>query len=456
MNTHQFLLDNGFDKDDPGFPEIAQKAHNLINNDGQSADQVLRQLQEEHKSDKKKVQLSDEPVPIKVYGEIGTDIDKEAYKQHEKACRLPVAIAGALMPDAHLGYALPVGGVVALKNAISPAFVGFDIACRLKMTILDISVEAFEQRRKQLAQDLDKVTSFGLGANFGFNQRKHPVQDDPRWKDIKTVRKLREKADRQLGSSGSGNHFADLMTGTVVAERSWLPFKKGEQFVALVTHSGSRGTGHNLATHYKKLAERYTQKISKGISKSYAWLDLDTEEGKEYWEVMQLMGKYASANHELIHKHFSKESGIKLKNTFENHHNFAWEREVDGEKWIIHRKGATPSAKGVVGIIPGSMGTPSFLVEGKAGRDSLWSSAHGAGRISSRRQAKKNHDEQAYKQFLKKKDVLTIRVAKDETYQCYKDINRVMDQQKEMVDVIAEMEPRVVVMGGGRRSDDGD
>lgn len=459
MNTHQFLLDNGFNGDDSGFGHIAQKAHNLINNEGKSAKKVLEQLQNEHKKTSEKISFTDEPAPINVFGKIGdglNQIDQEAYDQLEKACRLPVAKAGALMPDAHLGYALPVGGVAALKNAVSPAFVGFDIACRLKMTILDISVDDFEKRREQFAKDLDEVTQFGLGANFGFNQRSHPVQDDSRWREIKTARDLKEKADRQLGSSGSGNHFADIMTGKVTQNRDWLPLEKGDEFVALVTHSGSRGTGHKLATHYKKLAEEYTQKISKGISKSYAWLSLDSEAGQEYWQIMQLMGKYASANHQLIHEHFSKTSGIGLLDTYENHHNFAWERDVGDEKWIIHRKGATPSDSGVVGIIPGSMGTPSFLVEGKAGRESLWSSAHGAGRISSRTKAKKNHDEKAYKKFLEEKDIVTVRVAKDETYQCYKDIHSVMDQQQQMVDVVAEMNPRVVVMGGGRRSDDGD
>src|SRR5699024_7703096 len=291
MNTHQFLLDNGFNGDDPNFGKIAQKAHNLINNQGRPADEVLEELKEENKKEQgERLRLSTDPTPINVFGEIGRDIDQEAYAQLEKAARLPVARAGALLPDAHLGYALPVGGVVALKNAVSPAVVGFDIACRVKMSILDISVEAFEKHRDKFSRQLDAVTSFGMGANFGFNKRSHKVQDDPRWTQIKTVRRLREKADRQLGSSGSGNHFADIMTGTVIEERDWLPLRKGQQFVALVTHSGSRGAGHQLATHYKRIAEEYTQEISKGIAKSYAWLDLNTEAGQEYWEVMQLMG----------------------------------------------------------------------------------------------------------------------------------------------------------------------
>lgn len=457
MNTHKYLLENGFDKGHPEFSHIARRAHNLINNEGVAPDKAIKQIRAEFKETEKKLKYADEPRPISVYGELGKDIDIEAYEQLEQACRLPVAVSGALLPDAHLGYALPVGGVAALENAVSPAFVGFDIACRMKMSILDITVEDFEQRRDEFAAHLDAVTSFGLGSDFADGKRDHPVMEDSRWSEIKRARQLKDKAARQLGSSGSGNHFADLMTGTVNKEKAWLPFKKGDSFVALLTHSGSRGTGHKLATHYKDIAEEYTQRVSRGISKNYAWLDLDSEAGQEYWHAMQLMGKYASANHELIHHHFARYSGLELIDSYENHHNFAWEKEVNGEKWIIHRKGATPAEEGVAGIIPGSMGTASYLVEGMAGKESLWSSSHGAGRISSRTQAKKNHDAEAYNRFVKEKDILTIGVAKDETYQCYKDINRIIDLQKDkLVEVVATLMPRVVVMGGGRKSDDGD
>jgi len=395
---------------------------------------------------------------IKVYGEIGRDIDQEAYDQLEKACELPVSISGALMPDAHVGYALPVGGVAALDNAVSPAFVGFDIACRMKMSILDISPDEFEEARESLAKVLDGVTSFGLGADFSDGKRDHPVMDDPRWQEVDKARELKGKAAKQLGSSGSGNHFADIMVGEVTKEKEWLPLKKGDKFTALLTHSGSRGTGYQIASHYKDIAEQKTQESHKGISKNYAWLSLDEEEGQEYWTAMQLMGDYASANHELIHKHFAKESRLQILGEYENHHNFAWMKtDEDGRRMIIHRKGATPAEKGVVGIIPGSMGTPSFLVEGLGKKESLWSSSHGAGRVSSRTQAKKNHDEGAYRKFLREKDILTIGVARDETYQCYKDIGRVMElQEGELVESVAVMEPRVVIMGGGRKSDDGD
>lgn len=396
--------------------------------------------------------------PIKVYGEIGRDIESEAYKQLKTACELPVAVSGSLLPDAHVGYALPVGGVAALDNAVSPAFVGFDIACRMKLSILDIEPLELEQSRKSMAKILDGVTSFGLGADFSDGKRDHPVMEDTRWEEIGKARELKDKAAKQLGSSGSGNHFADLMTGEIIKEKEWLPLKKGDRFVALLTHSGSRGTGYQIASHYKNIAEKETQKRYKGISKNYAWLSLDHDAGREYWNAMQLMGNYASANHELIHIHFAKEAGLQILADYENHHNFAWEKkDEEGRRLIIHRKGATPAETGVVGIVPGSMGTPSFLVEGLGNEESLWSSSHGAGRICSRTQAKKNHNEKIYRQFLRDMDILTIGVARDETNQCYKNINRVMNLQEEtLVESVAVMQPRVVIMGGGRKSDDGD
>lgn len=396
--------------------------------------------------------------PITVFGEIGRDIDPEACKQLEKACELPVSVAGSLLPDAHVGYALPVGGVAALDNAVSPAFVGFDIACRMKLTILEITPDEFEEARESMSEILNGVTSFGLGADFADGKRDHPVMEDQRWNEIEKARELKDKAAKQLGSSGSGNHFADLMTGEIIKDKDWLPLNKGDRFVALLTHSGSRGTGYQIASHYKDVAVNETQVNHPEIPKNYSWLSLDHDAGREYWSAMQLMGEYASANHELIHKHFVKEAGLEILGEYENHHNFAWEKvDENGRRMIIHRKGATPAEEGIVGVIPGSMGTPSYLVEGLGNEESLWSSSHGAGRVSSRRQAKKNHDEGAYQKFLKEKDILKIGVARDETYQCYKNIGRVMDlQEDKLVESVAIMHPRVVVMGGGRKSDDGD
>jgi tRNA-splicing ligase RtcB len=356
------------------------------------------------------------------------------------------------MPDAHLGYALPIGGVVALDNAVSPHFVGFDIACRMTATILDTTPKELIKHQKYLSKSLQEVTSFGLGAGFkGKDVREHEVMEDDMWRAIPKLKELKPLAQEQLGSSGGGNHFADLMIGEITEDTDWLKLNKGDEFVALVTHSGSRGTGHKVATYYSRLAKDWAKYNVKGIPKGYEWLPLNTPQGLEYWMAMQLMGDYAQANHHLMHDYFLETVyGVNVQR-IENHHNFAWLEE--GE--IIHRKGATPAGVGDVGIIPGSMGTNSYIVEGLGNKASLNSSAHGAGRYVSRTKAKKLHDEDAHRRHVRHHEIQTIGVEADESYQAYKDIERVMELQAgTLVKPVAKMFPRVVIMGG--RSDDGD
>jgi tRNA-splicing ligase RtcB len=372
------------------------------------------------------------------------------------AMRLPVAVSGAMMPDAHTGYALPIGGVVALDRAVSPAFVGYDIACRMTLTIFDITVADFMACRDALAADLRAVTRFGKGSNFGRRQD-HPVMTDPCWLEMRTLRQHRDLAWQQLGSSGGGNHFADLVVGEVTAKSGqdltvdWLPLPAGSEFVALMTHSGSRGTGHKLATHYVKLAAAETARMARGIPRGYEWLSTESEAGQEYLAVMGLMGDYAQACHQLVHDGFAKRAGIAASARFENHHNFAWVQD----DLVVHRKGATPANLGRPGIIPGTSGSPSFLVAGLGNEASLCSSSHGAGRPFSRTEAKRRHDPEFVKEWMTDNDIIAFGLAPDETVMAYKDIEHVMALQAELVQPVATMYPKVVIMGGGK-SDDGD
>jgi tRNA-splicing ligase RtcB len=208
-----------------------------------------------------------------------------------------------------------------------------------------------------------------------------------------------------------------------------------------------------MATHYQKLAVDQTRGLFTGIPKEYEWLNAQSDAGREYWQVMQLMGRYAQANHHLLHDSFLKKTGIGSLGRIENHHNFAWVEGLNG--MIIHRKGATPAAIEEAGIIPGSSGTASFLTEGLGNADSLNSSSHGAGRPFSRTEAKKRHDEEAFRKEWKDSDRLYANVAADETYQAYKDIERVISiQDGELIRVVARMMPEIVIMGG--KADDGD
>ena len=431
----------------PRFGEIAKRAA-LLAKQSMPIPMILSEIEADFGAPApKKIEMRDKAVAVNTWGIPGEDWDHAALDQLYTAARLPVAAGMALMPDAHLGYSLPIGGVAVLKNAVSPAFVGYDIACRMHLSVYNDQPEDFEADRRRLADHLRRVTVFGKGEGHYYPQD-HTVMYDPAWLDLPhNLKQLKGLAQAQLGSSGAGNHFADLMVGTVVAESKYFMdrFEVGDQFWGLLTHSGSRGFGHKTASYYMKLADQLTREKYK-IQKGYGWLEMDSDPGKEYWNAMQLAGRYAQANHQAIHANFAAVIGHTPVMHYENHHNFAWEYV---SPYYIHRKGATPAGLGEIGIIPGSMGTRSFVVEGLGNVKSYHSSSHGAGRVSSRTQAKKNHDEASYQQLLFEKDILAYGVNTDETPQAYKDIERVIElQEGDLVRVIAVLEPRVVVMGG--------
>jgi tRNA-splicing ligase RtcB len=220
------------------------------------------------------------------------------------------------------------------------------------------------------------------------------------------------------------------------------------QYLALLSHSGSRGFGATIANHYTKLA-RSLCKLPKEAS-HLAYFDLDTAEGQEYWQAMNLAGDYASACHDVIHAKMAKAIGAQVLAKVENHHNFAWKENHQGEEWVVHRKGATPAGKDVLGIIPGSMTAPGFLVKGKGHVGSLASASHGAGRQMSRTKAEANFTREGLKQYLKQEGVKLIGGGTDEAPGAYKDIHSVMAAQTELVEVLASFQPKLV-----RMADDG-
>jgi tRNA-splicing ligase RtcB (3'-phosphate/5'-hydroxy nucleic acid ligase) len=388
----------------------------------------------------------EEPAP---YRQWGSDLDSGAIEQINNACQLPISVAGALMPDAHIGYGLPIGGVLATSNAVIPYAVGVDIACRMKMTVLDIPVQALDDNDAPLRQAIEKETRFGVGSTFK-ERRQHPVMDED-WSRTQVTAHLKDKAWSQLGTSGSGNHFVEF--GSLTLEQDDLGLEAGV-YLALLSHSGSRGTGNLLATHYSRLAMKLHQELPKHLS-HLAWLDLDSEEGDDYWFAMELMGQYAAANHELIHRHIAERLGVEVLLDVENHHNFAWKENHFGQEVIVHRKGATPASKGMLGIIPGSMGAPGYVVRGKGEAESLNSAAHGAGRRMSRKAAKKEFSWDDAKPLLKERKVTLMTAGLDEVPMAYKDINKVMAAQSDLVQAIARFDPRLVKMApAGERPED--
>jgi tRNA-splicing ligase RtcB (3'-phosphate/5'-hydroxy nucleic acid ligase) len=393
------------------------------------------------------------PLPYPVFGAEG--IERAAIEQMEVALRLPVAEAGALMPDAHVGYGLPIGGVLATSHhAVIPYAVGVDIACRMCLSVFAVAADQLKARPAQFKRWLVENTVFGLDQGFA-KPLDHEVFEQPEWGATPLLRRLRAKAVAQVGTSGTGNHFVEWGQLDLTQPPAELGLPPGE-YLALLSHSGSRGLGAAVAKHYSKLAMQLTRLPRS--AQHLAWLDLGTQEGQEYWLSMNLAGQYAAANHQQIHYRLAKALGEKPALMVENHHNFAWQATLPGgTPVIVHRKGATPAGPGDLGIIPGSMTQPGFLVRGKGHAAGLHSASHGAGRQLSRAAAKQSLTRSALQQALADKGVHLLGGDLDEAPQAYKNIHQVMAHQTELVEVLAKFSPKIVRMAEpdkrGRRED---
>ena len=371
-------------------------------------------------------------------------IEQGAFHQMYMAAKLPVAVAGAIMPDAHHGYGLPIGGVLATRNAVIPYGVGVDIGCRMCLSIFDIDPKELINREQYFARELNEATLFGSGAQFK-EAENHEVMDHPAFFENPLLKGLHGRAWKQLGSSGSGNHFAEFGAVTITEKDEILGIEPGN-YLGLLTHSGSRALGAMIANHYTKIA--ISKRRLPQEAKNLAWLDLNEEEGQEYWIAMNLAGDYASACHHIIHAKIAKQLGRKPMKMVENHHNFAWKEMHNGEEVIVHRKGATPAGKNVLGIIPGSMTANGFIVKGRGEATAINSASHGAGRKMSRTQALNNITYSALKEELQKHGVKLLGGGLDEAPFAYKDINEVMQSQSSLVDIVGKFTPKIVKMCG--------
>lgn len=380
-----------------------------------------------------------------VWGE--TQIEPAAIGQMVNAMRLPVSVAGALMPDAHHGYGLPIGGVLATEGAVTPYAVGVDIACRMMLSVLPIELKAgapdpLSRHESDWIRVIERNTRFGAGAAFtGRDRREAPVLDED-WGITEVTRGLREKACEQLGTSGGGNHFVDV--GEIEFAESYGGVRAG-RYVAILSHSGSRGPGARTCDAYSRIARALHRDLPAELA-HLAWLPLDRAEGQEYWAAMELMGRFASANHHCIHSTILRDLKLQPILQVENHHNFAWKETHQGREWIVHRKGATPASAGTLGVIPGSMAAPGYLVEGRGKADSLDSAAHGAGRTLSRTKAKQTFRWNAVRGLLQERRVRLMSAGLDEAPGAYKSIESVMEAQSDLVRIIARFDPRIVKM----------
>jgi tRNA-splicing ligase RtcB (3'-phosphate/5'-hydroxy nucleic acid ligase) len=437
------LMEQGLDRDsvlaqldavrqDPGsfladslMADLARECIRLNQKDEPSADELL-----------------ENPIPFPIWGR--DNIDNGAVAQMDNAMRLPVTVAGALMPDAHIGYGLPIGGVLATDNAVIPYAVGVDIACRMRLSIYEVSPYLLGQKPGMFEDALWNETAFGMGAKWTGNKKaQHAVLDDDAWYATPQLKLLKDTAMNQLGTSGTGNHFVEW--GSFHLTEPMFGLKPGI-YLALLSHSGSRGVGAKIADRFSKLAREKHPDLEESI-RHLAWLSLDSEAGQEYWLSMELAGRFASANHYIIHQRVAASVGLKEAAVVENHHNFAWkEKLADGRTVIVHRKGATPAGVGVLGIIPGSMGDAGYLVRGKGIASSLESASHGAGRQMSRRVALNSISKSARDEYLKRNNVTLLGGGMDESPQAYKPIEEIIKAQVELVDVLGKFTPRIVRM----------
>ncbi len=409
-------------------------------------DEVLQSIAEKllpkEEKEAPEISLNNTGIHFNIFGR--EQIEEGAMHQMYAAAKLPVAVAGALMPDAHHGYGLPIGGVLATENAVIPYGVGVDLGCRMCLSIFDIDVKDLTQREAFFIREINEATLFGSGAQFQQTSN-HEVMDNKLFSEMPLLKNLHGRAWKQLGSSGSGNHFAEFGIIEIDETDDVLNMPAGK-YVGLLSHSGSRGLGANIANHYTRLAieKRRLPKEAKHL----AWFTLDEEEGIEYWLAMNLAGDYASACHHVIHEKIAKQLGRKPVKMVENHHNFAWKETHNSKEVIVHRKGATPAGKDVLGIIPGSMTAPGFIVKGKGEEASINSASHGAGRKMSRTQAMANITHNALKEELAKHNVKLLGGGLDEAPFAYKDIEVVMQSQKALVDVVGKFIPKIVKMCG--------
>jgi len=390
--------------------------------------------------------VTTEKLPIRLWLH---DIEPGAMQQAKNLANLPFAHSHiAIMPDAHEGYGMPIGGVLATKDHIIPNAVGVDIGCG--MTAMRTSLREMDTGKlKSIMSSIRAIIP------LGFNHHKHrqdescmpelPVERKEAREKMPVVAREYDNALYQIGTLGGGNHFIEIQ-------------QDKDGFIWLMIHSGSRNIGKQVADHYNKLASRLNEEWKTRVPRSWqlAYLPVDQEEGQKYIREMQYCVDFAYANRQMMmsrimdvvngmyHGDVSFEPAVNIA------HNFASEEVHHGQRVWVHRKGATQARKGQTGIIPGSQGTQSYIVRGLGNPDSFESCSHGAGRVMGRKEAIRSLDLKEVIQRLDKKNIIhSIRSQRDldEAPDAYKDIATVMQNQSDLVEVMVELNPLAVIKG---------
>lgn len=352
----------------------------------------------------------------------------------------------ALMADHHLGYSVPVGGVVCYENHINVNGVGFDIACGNKAVLLDCSYEEVKSDIHRTMNEVQRHISFGVGRKNN-EKVEHALFDDPLWDEIPILGSLKDKARDQLGTVGSGNHYVDIFKDEL--NRVWIG-----------VHFGSRGLGHSIATHFIKAGDG-----KDGIHADPVIYHEDSDLGQQYLKCMELAGRYAYAGRDWACSRVAKILRCEIIEEIHNHHNFAWkERHFGKDLWVV-RKGATPAFPGQKGFVGGSMGDISVILEGqlcKEAEKALFSTIHGAGRLLGRMQAKGKYDKKGrcirpgvvdkteHDTWIKKMGIELRGGGLDESPYAYKRIQDVLEAHKSTIKILHTLTPIGVCMADER------
>ncbi|MDI6402794.1 RtcB family protein [Balneolaceae bacterium ANBcel3] len=359
---------------------------------------------------------------------------------------------GALMADGHLGYVMPIGGVAAYNNHVSPVGVGFDIGCGNLAVRLDMKTS--DLKLSKLLNDIERYISFGIGQTNTEAPKDHPVFDSNDWKAYEKtslIQDLKKLGREQLGTVGAGNHYIDI-------------FSDESMNIWIGVHFGSRGLGHKTASGFINLSQQ--KPWDARVSEIEVLLDLNSDLGERYYRAMRLCGAYAKAGREWVCSYVARLADAPIVEEVHNHHNYAWKEVHDDKKFIVIRKGATPAFPGQVSFVGGSMGDPSVILEGidsQESRKALYSTVHGAGRVMSRTKAAgkfrgrgKNRKQIRQgavtpimmNEWLKKKKVELRGGGLDESPHVYRRLTEVLNYHQNTIKIKHWLQPLGVVMAG--------
>lgn len=366
--------------------------------------------------------------------------EDEAIKQAENIERHPCLVGNVcLMADTHSGYGMPIGGVVAFDNAVCPNMVGVDIGCGMlavQTSLTDISKDDLLKIHKGITENIP------VGFSHHQNVQENELFNDSRWEETIICKQEKESAKHQIGTLGGGNHFIEIQKGN-------------DEHIWFMIHSGSRNLGKKVADYYNKIAEKLCNlwKQEETVKNELAFLPKGTQEFEDYWREMNLCLDFAYQNRQMMSNVIKQEflkviSDCEFMQEINIHHNYASFEHHYSRNVIVHRKGATLARENTIGIIPGSQGTSSYIIQGLGNEKSLCSCSHGAGRKMSRKKAKENlsveHEQEIMGNIIHN---ITTKEQLDEAPSAYKDIDTVMEEQKDLVKILVQLKPLAVVKG---------